>query len=112
MTTKTLHRQTLAPPFCSFLGLAVASLAVCHQAQAVDFSLPKLEDLGEKWAAVGLGDSDAQALKAMGGANGRTETQTMGVAHLTLEWKDIKGFRYTARFLAGRLYLKQISDSR
>lgn len=47
----------------------------------------------------------------MGSPSGRTETLTMGVPHLSLEWKDIRGYRYSARFLAGRLYAKEMTDT-
>jgi len=96
-----------------FLSLSpLLALAGSDAALALDFSLPKLEDLRDKWATVGLGASAALVIKAMGEPNGRTETETLGLQRMTLEWKDIKGFRYTARFLAGRLFDKQMTDAR
>jgi hypothetical protein len=81
-------------------------------AHAFDLSIPKLEDLRPKWDAVGLGDTADEVIQRMGSPNGRTEVQTMGLAQLTLEWKDVRGWHYTARFLAGRLYAKEMTDSR
>lgn len=106
------RRQFLVLPLKAGLAATAVSLALPTAAQAIDFSLPKLEDLREKWSNVGMGATDALVVQVMGSPNGRTETQTMGVPHMTLEWKDIKGFRYTARFLGGRLYAKQASDTR
>ena len=108
MTPAPTRRQFLVIPWAAALG---TGLAPTGNALALDFSLPKLEDLREKWAAVGLGATDALVIQAMGNPNPRTETQTMGVPHLTLGWKDIRGFRFSARFLAGRLYAKEMSDS-
>lgn len=112
MTVSPSRRQVLALPLNAALAAATASLALPTAAQAIDLALPKLEDLREKWAAVGIGATDALVIQVMGSPNGRTETQTMGVPHMTLEWKDIKGFRYAARFLGGRLYAKEMTDAR
>lgn len=81
-------------------------------AAAPDFSLPRLEDLRPKWAALGMGVTSELVLQVMGTPNGRSETQTMGLAQLTLEWKDIHGYRYAAKFLANRLYAKEMADNR
>ena len=92
--------------------LMAVLVALPGAATAFDLSLPKFEDLREKWASVGLGLSPELVQQVMGSPNGRTDTQTMGVPHLTLAWKDIRGYHYTAKFLAGRLYAKEMSDLR
>ena len=112
MTQSPNRRQFLALPPITALAGALASLSAPFEAQALDLSLPKFEDLRAKWESVGLGATDALVVQVMGTPNGRTETQTMGVPHVTLEWKDIKGYRYAARFLGGRLYAKEMSDTR
>ena len=104
MTINTIPRRTL-------LGLA-AGLAMAQTAHALDLGLPKLEDLRPKWDSLGLGTTAETVVQVMGSPSGRTETQAMGVPHLLLEWKDIKGLHYSARFLAGRLYAKEMTDTR
>ena len=95
---------------CLF-GLAL-SMTAPTSALALDLTLPKFEDLRAKWASVEMGHTPALVVQLMGGPNGRTEAVTAGVERLELEWKDIKGNHYTARFLAGRLYAKQVTDNR
>lgn len=96
-----------------FTALAMcAATALPTAALAIDLTLPKFEDLRAKWETVGLGLAPELVVQLMGSPNGRTETQTMGVPHLALEWKDIKGNHYTAKFLAGRLYAKEMTDTR
>ena len=80
-------------------------------ARAFDFSLPSFEDLRPKWAAVSVGDSIDQVQQRMGSPNTRTETQVLGVPQTALAWKDVRGYRYTARFLAGLLYAKELTDA-
>lgn len=104
MTQNCTRRRLLV--LAPLLGLAGSDLAL-----ALDFSLRRLEDLRDKWASVGPGASAALVVKAMGEPNTRTETETLGVQRMTLEWKDILGFRYTARFLAGYLFDKQMTDA-
>ena len=111
--TPPTRRALLAWPAAALATLT--ALTSSSQALALDLGfglgLPKLEDLRPKWDAVGLGTSADLVIQLMGGPNGRTETQTMGVPHLTLDWKDIRGYRYTARFLGGRLYAKEMTDN-
>jgi len=103
MSTIHIRRQAL-------LATALTGLALlCRPAAAID--LPRLDDLRPKWDAVALGDTPEQVLQRMGNPNRRTELQTLGVARLDLVWKDIRGPLYTARFLAGRLYAKEMTDS-
>lgn len=110
LTTKP---QQLRSTRRALLAMAASTvLAMPGAASALDLTLPKFEDLREKWASVGLGLVPELVQQLMGSPNGRTETQTMGVPHLTLEWKDIRGNRYTAKFLAGRLYAKEMTDTR
>jgi len=89
-----------------------AATALPSAALAIDLTLPRFEDLRAKWETVGLGLAPELVVQLMGSPNGRTETQTMGVPHLALAWKDIKGNHFTAKFLAGRLYAKETTDTR
>lgn len=91
--------------------LAILGLAAAQPTLALDLGLPSFEDLRPKFEAVILGMTPEEAVRSMGNPRGRTETQTMGVPHLTLEWRDMS-YLYTARFLAGRLYFKQSTDTR
>ena len=88
------------------------SISVPTSALALDLTLPKFEDLRPKWASVEMGHTSAVVVQLMGDPNSRTESVTAGVERLELQWKDIKGNHYTAKFLAGRLYAKQITDNR
>lgn len=94
------------------MALAVVGALPARDASALDFTLPRFEDLRPKWAALSLGQRPELVLTLMGEPSGRTETVTAGVPHLVLVWKDIRGQQYTARFLAGYLYAKQFSDVR
>ena len=97
---------------CFAASAMCAATTLPNAAVAIDLTLPKFEDLRAKWESVGLGLAPGLVVQLMGSPNGRTETQTMGVPHLALEWKDIKGNQYTAKFLAGRLYAKKVTDTR
>ena len=114
---KTLLSST-AVSLRALISACLAAAAMCATtalptaALALDLTLPKFEDLRAKWESVGLGLAPELVVQLMGSPNGRTEIQTMGVPHLALEWKDIKGNHYTAKFLAGRLYAKEMTDTR
>lgn len=91
-------------------GAALSALALhAHQAAALD--LPRLDDLRPKWEAVSEGDSVEQVVQRMGSPNRRTEARTLGVSRVDLVWRDIRGQLYTARFFAGRLYAKEVTDA-
>lgn len=103
MKMNTYCRRTL-------LGLAVG-LPVAHTAHALELGLPRFEDLRPKWDGLGLGTTVETVVQVMGSSSGRTETQTLGVPYLLLEWKDMSR-RYRAHFVAGRLYAKEMTDTR
>jgi hypothetical protein len=89
----------------------LAGMVLAGPVTALDVALPRLEDLRPRFEAVTLGMSPEEVLSAMGSPSGRTETQAMGVPHLTLEWRDLS-HQYVARLLGGRLYFKQSTDTR
>ncbi len=68
-------------------------------------SAPTLANLQPKFDSLQAGSAPEAAEVTMGAAIVRHETSTVGVSHLTLEWRDFNSI-YTARFLAGRLYNK------
>ena len=103
MTTHPARRLLLQRAALSALALPAVP--------AVAFDLPRLDDLRPKWEAVSEGDSIEQVLLRMGNPNRRNEARTLGVSRVDLVWKDIRGPLYTARFLAGRLYAKEVADS-
>lgn len=90
----------------------VLAMALPLSAAAIDWTIPRFEDLQPKWAHVEAGQSPAAVALVMGEPTARTETVVAGVNCLELEWKDIKGNRYTAKFVAGRLYAKQVTNTR
>lgn len=99
-------------PYCrrTLLGLAIG-LPVAHTAHALELGLSRFEDLRPKWDCLGLGTTVETVVQVMGSPSARTETQTLGVPYLRLEWKDISR-HYSARFVAGRLYAKEMTDIR
>jgi hypothetical protein len=104
--TKSIDkRRCIARGLTALCGAALLPVAI-----ALDFTMPKIEDLRPKWGSLGIGTSETLAIQLMGSPNARTEKQTLGVPRLSLHWKDIKGFRYTAHFVGGRLYDKEASD--
>lgn len=104
--------MTMWPQWQSALTAGLMALALSGPVGALDLGLPRFEDLRPRFEAVALGMTPEEVVRAMGGSpNGRTETQTMGVPHLTLEWRDFTN-QYVTRFLAGRLYFKQSTDMR
>lgn len=105
MTTPTTR------PRRSALAAGLAVLTATLPAAAFDLGLPRLEDLRPRFETVKLGMSPDDAVRAMANPHARTETQVMGVPHLTLAWRDLSN-HYEARFLAGHLYFKQSTDAR
>lgn len=103
--------QTTPRRRASLVAVALAMVAPIS-ANAFDLRLPKLEDLRPKWANVEMGQTPAVVVQVMGDPSARTESEIAGIARLDLEWKDIKGNHYTAKFLAGRLFAKQVTDNR
>lgn len=91
------------------LGTMLVQFTLTHAAE-FQITLPSFLDLGSKWALVSLGTPPETVTEAMGSVAERTESHTLGVAHLTLVWRDLK-YRYTARFVAGRLYNKDMSNA-
>jgi len=68
---------------------------------------PALTDQQPKFNALAVGSTTTDAETIMGPPNFRHEVSTvLGTTHITLIWIDLNS-RYTARFLAGRLYLKE-----
>lgn len=94
-----------------FLQSAALPALAWPVAQAVAIDLPRLDDLRPKWDAVSEGDSIEQVVLRMGNPNRRSEVRTLGVSRTDLVWRDIRGPHYTARFFAGRLYAKEVTDS-
>jgi hypothetical protein len=80
-------------------------------AQAQAFELPRFEDLRPRWNTLSEGDSLDQVLRQMGPPNRRSEVRTLGVSRTDLVWKDIRGNVYTARFLVGRLFAKEVRSA-
>lgn len=105
MTTLTTR------PRRSVLAAGLAALALSLPAAAFNFTLPRFEDLRPRFDTVKLGASPEDAERALGKPHSRTETQAMGVPHVTLTWRDLSN-HYEARFLAGHLYFKQSTDAR
>lgn len=104
--------MTMGPRWRPALAAGLATLALLRPAAALDLGLPRFEDLRPRFEAVTMGMTPEEVVRAMGsGPNGRTETQTMGVPHLTLVWRDFSN-QYVVRLLAGRLYFKQSTDTR
>lgn len=94
-----LHRR-----HCLALGLAAPAAA-----RAFDLNLPRLEDLRPRWEQLRMGCTPEDAVLRLGEPNSRTETETLGVLALTLGWRDLSR-HYSARFVAGRLVSKTVSD--
>lgn len=90
------------------IALLPAAMCLAAPASAWNFGIPRLEDLGPKWDVLSVGQTPEEVVRVMGSPQGRTETVTAGISHLTLTWKDVGGHHYTARFVAGRLYVKQL----
>lgn len=76
------RRQVLPTPLLAFTAVAIAGLATGNLAVAL--TLPKFEDLRQKWSSVRMGDTEAEVVKQMGEPSSRAETQTMGLVHQTL----------------------------
>lgn len=99
-----LHRRL-------FLQTSALSALAWPVAQAAALDLPRLDDLRPKWDAVSEGDSIEQVVLRMGNPNRRNEVRTLGISRTDLVWRDIRGPLYTARFLAGRLYAKEVNET-
>ena len=94
-----------------FLHASTIASATLAALPATAFDLPRFDDLRPKWEQVAMGDTPEQVVLRMGNPNRRSEQQLMGVVRLDLVWKDIRSQQYTARFLAGRLYAKDMTDN-
>lgn len=103
--------MTLHPTRRQWLHFAVLPALALQAAQASAFDLPRFDDLRPKWEVVTEGDSIEQVVLRMGNPNRRNETRVLGVSRVDLTWKDIRGPLYTARFFAGRLYAKEVTDN-
>lgn len=100
--------------YCAAACLAGA-LMTCHVSSALGQTVswpswlrpPALTDQRPKFEALGYGITPTDAETIMGAPTARHELGTvLGASHSTLIWVDLNS-RYTARFLAGRLYLKE-----
>ena len=91
------------------LALATAMACMTAATGAAEW-FPKFEDLRPKWQTLTTGASTEKVIEIMGPASNRVETQSMGVPHLVLMWRDIKGQSFQARFIAGHLYAKRVTE--
>ena len=78
--------------------------------QAFALEVPRFSELSSQWGRVQVGDTPAQVVTTMGEPTNRSEWQTLGVKHEALSWLELRGKRFTARFIGGHLYLKEMSD--
>lgn len=78
---------------------------------SLDLSIPKLENLKPKWNSIEMAQSLTTTVQIMGNPRRRIEKVIFGVTHISLEWQDIYGNKFTAKFVGGRLYAKEDSGA-
>lgn len=103
----TVSRSRLALLAAVVLAGGLQMVALPH-AEAIP--LPVFENLESKWSTLTVGMTMEEVIQRIGSAPRQHEqSELVGVRVDDMSWIDIQLNQYRARFLAGRLYAKNVS---